>query len=182
MWRYPSQIFDASPPDNLRFSARQRTFERGPDCYETINCPVGHWGETKSTSTSESQRVFQYPAGGLIETGGQKLHHSLTNCCTATLGAVRCQIQLKWRRWNSNEICCHRPETRLVGLKFSKIVLGGTAASHTRSGVGGGDFFDREEVFEELFWGEQQPLTPVGWEAVDFRSRNRDTNEALTER
>jgi len=53
-------------------------------------------------------------------------------------------------------------------LKFSKIVLGGTAASHTRSGVGGGDFFDREEVFEELFWGEQQPLTPVGWEAVFF--------------
>ena len=28
----------------------------------------------------------------------------------------------------------------LVGLKFSKIVLGGTAASHTCSGVGGGHF------------------------------------------
>jgi len=65
MWRYPSQIFDAPPPDNLRFSARQRTLERGPNSYETINNPVGHWGETKSTPTSESQRVFQYPAGAL---------------------------------------------------------------------------------------------------------------------
>ena len=42
----------------------------------------------------------------------------------------------------------------LVGLKFSKIVLGGTAASHTHSGVGGGDFFDREEVFEDCSGGD----------------------------
>ena len=35
-----------------------------------------------------------------------------------------------------NEICCDRLEARLVS-KFSTIVLGGTAASHTCSGVGG---------------------------------------------
>jgi hypothetical protein len=67
-------------------------------------------------------------------------------------------------------------------LVYLPIVLGGTAASHTCSGVGGGDFFYREEVFEDCSGGGQQPLTPVGWEAVDFRSRNRDTDEALTER
>jgi hypothetical protein len=44
----------------------------------------------------------------------------------------------------------------LVGLKFSKIVLGGTAASHTRSGVGGGDFFARAEVFEDCSRGNSR--------------------------
>ena len=44
----------------------------------------------------------------------------------------------------------------LVGLKFSKIVLGGTAASHTRSGVGGGDFFARAEVFEDCSGGNSR--------------------------
>lgn len=39
-----------------------------------------------------------------------------------------------------NEICCQLLEARLVPSKFLKIVLGGTAASHTCSGVGGGHF------------------------------------------
>lgn len=40
------------------------------------------------------------------------------------------------------QICCYWPEARLVRSKFLKIVLGGTAASHTCSGVGGGHFFE----------------------------------------
>src|SRR4029077_18671871 len=39
-----------------------------------------------------------------------------------------------------SEIFCHWLEARLVASKFSTIVLGGTAASHTCSGVGGGHF------------------------------------------
>ena len=39
-----------------------------------------------------------------------------------------------------SEICCDWLEARLIASKFSKIVLGGTAASHTCSGVGGGHF------------------------------------------
>jgi hypothetical protein len=49
--------------------------------------------KTTNSPTSENQRVFQYAAGALIETDQQKLRHSLTNCCTATLGAARCDIQ-----------------------------------------------------------------------------------------
>jgi hypothetical protein len=43
-----------------------------------------------------------------------------------------------------SEICCHWLEASLVASKFSKIVLGGTAASHTRSGVGGGHFLTKK--------------------------------------
>src|SRR5439155_4385419 len=39
--------------------------------------------------------------------------------------------------------CCHQPEARLVASRFSTIVLGGTAALHAQSGVGGGNFFCR---------------------------------------
>ena len=40
----------------------------------------------------------------------------------------------------ATKICCQSLKLRLVRSKFSKIVLGGTAASHTCSGVGGGHF------------------------------------------
>jgi hypothetical protein len=42
------------------------------------------------------------------------------------------------------KICCYRLQARLLASKFLKIVLGGTAASHTCSGVGGGNFLDHE--------------------------------------
>src|SRR5215472_12390044 len=42
---------------------------------------------------------------------------------------------------NQTKICCYWLEFRLVASKFLTIVLGGTAASHTCSGVGGGTFF-----------------------------------------
>ena len=53
-------------------------------------------------------------------------------------------------------------ETSFNSSKFSKIVLGGTAASHTCSGVGGGHFFD-QEVGSQMrlglgVWGEEPPL------------------------
>jgi hypothetical protein len=48
--------------------------------------------------------------------------------------------RLSPRRAKPIETCCHWPEFRLVESKLSKIVLGGTAASHTCSGVGGGHF------------------------------------------
>jgi len=41
---------------------------------------------------------------------------------------------------NQTKICCHLPEFRLLASKFLTIVLGGTAALHTCSGVGGGHF------------------------------------------
>ena len=41
--------------------------------------------------------------------------------------------------------CCHQPEARLVASRFSTIVLGGTAALHAQSGVGGGNFFGRRK-------------------------------------
>jgi hypothetical protein len=44
------------------------------------------------------------------------------------------------------EICCHSPEFRLVPSKFLTIVLGGTAASHTCSGVGGGHFLIKKSA------------------------------------
>src|SRR5207245_5321624 len=42
--------------------------------------------------------------------------------------------------------CCHQPEARLVASRFSTIVLGGTAALHAQSGVGGGNFFADEDL------------------------------------
>ena len=51
----------------------------------------------------------------------------------------------------SYKICCDLPEARLVASKFSKIVLGGTAALHTLSGVGGGNFLAiNDEVLIEF--------------------------------
>jgi hypothetical protein len=44
-----------------------------------------------------------------------------------------------FRRFQT-KICCHWLEFRLIASKFLTIVLGGTAALHTCSGVGGGHF------------------------------------------
>ena len=45
-----------------------------------------------------------------------------------------------------SEICCHWLEARLVTSKFSTIVLGGTAASHTCSVWGAVIFWSRNRV------------------------------------
>jgi hypothetical protein len=49
------------------------------------------------------------------------------------------------------EFCCHNRQARLLPTQFSKIVLGGTAALHTLSGVGGGTFLGKE-ILNSLRW------------------------------
>lgn len=72
----------------------------------------------------------------------ERTRHSVN--CNDSLGHRRAEpqrkIPLRQPGRSRSKICCHWLKTRLVPSKFSKIVLGGTAASHTCSGVGGGHF------------------------------------------
>ncbi len=69
-----------------------------------------------------------------------------------------------------SEICCDWLEARLIASKFSKIVLGGTAASHTCSGVGGGHFWSRSQITMRLglgVWREEPPWFFFGFSVPD---------------
>src|SRR6266487_5976098 len=59
------------------------------------------------------------------------------------------------REGRANETCCHWLKVRLVRSKLLKIVLGGTAASHTSSVLGGGHFLIKNS------WGNSRPSHPV---------------------
>ncbi|PYL69677.1 MAG: hypothetical protein DMF28_02400 [Verrucomicrobia bacterium] len=64
------------------------------------------------------------------------IHRSLCNARAPVEGCENFHIKS----------CCHQPEARLVASRFSTIVLGGTAALHAQSGVGGGNFFADENL------------------------------------
>jgi hypothetical protein len=69
-----------------------------------------------------------------------------------------------------SEICCDWLEARLIASKFSKIVLGGTAASHTCSGVGGGHFLIKKSD-HRCGWVSASGEKSRPWFFFGFKSR-----------